>query len=200
MIDVHTHAPVLGAIYSLPLEQIRANPPYPVEEQWLSVGIHPWEVTDSWRYDFAHVREWAFLPQVKAIGECGLDLLVPSSCQIEVFKAHVLLSEEAGKPLIIHCVKAVDELLAIRKAMKPEQPWIFHGFRGKPQQAEQLLKAGLYLSFGEKFNPLSAKLCPASRLCLETDESALSIQEICQRICEARGEEQESFAKDLFLK
>ena len=198
--NVHTHTPAPGAIYNLTFDEMLQSPPYPVEEQWLSVGIHPWKVTEDWEVHFEHVREWAQFPQVKAIGECGLDHVVVTPCQAEAFKAHVLLAEEVQKPLLIHCVKAVDELLAIKREMKPLQPWIFHGFRGKPQQAEQLLRAGFHLSFGEHFNPQAVRLCPADRLCLETDESTLTIQEISQRINQECREVQESCAKDLFLK
>ena len=200
MMDVHTHTPRKGAIYNLTLEELIFPPSYPDGNQWLSVGIHPWKLTENWRSVFEMVQKWAVLPQVLAIGETGLDKVVNTPCQEEAFKAHALLAENVRKPLIVHCVKAVDELLRIRKEIKPSQPWVFHGFRGKPQQAEQLLKAGFYLSFGEHFNAQSVLLCPADLLCVETDESSLKIEEITERICQVRKTHEESFAKDLFLK
>ena len=60
---------------------------------------------------------------------------------MEVFREHVKLSEMLRKPLIVHCVKAVDELLAIRKEMGVTHPWVLHGYRGGPEQAEQLRRA-----------------------------------------------------------
>lgn len=200
MIDIHTHREKEGAIYNLNLAQLRNTPPYYNKEQWLSVGIHPWDITDYWVKDFDFVQAWASQPQVKAIGECGLDRLVLSPCQEEVFRAHILLSEEVQKPLIIHCVKAIDTVLSIRKELIPSQPWILHGFRGKPQQAIQLIEAGFFLSFGERFNVDSVRICPRERLCMETDDSKILFEEIEKRIKEARMEQEESFAKDLFLK
>lgn len=200
MIDIHSHTPGSNAIYNLTIDELRLSPPYIDLEQRLSAGIHPWDVSEMWEKDFSYVKKWASLHQVKAIGECGLDNLVPSAYQEECFVAHILLAEEVEKPLIIHCVKAVDALLSIKKNLHPSQPWIFHGFRGKPQQAEQLLKAGFYLSFGEHFNPLSVQKCPMERLCIETDTSAWSIEEIEKRIQMIHLSTQESYAKDLFLK
>ena len=63
--------------------------------------------------------------------------------------------------------------------MRPQQQWIIHGFRGKPQQAQQLLDNGFQLSFGEHFNADSLALAfHRHSLWLETDESTHSIEEI----------------------
>ena len=69
----------------------------------------------------------------------------------------------------------------------PSQKWIVHGFRGKPQLAGQLLKAGIDLSFGEKFNPESIQITPIERLFIETDESAMPIERIYEQIARIRG-------------
>lgn len=182
MTDIHTHTPKAGAVYNLTLAELRQSPPYPDEEQWLSVGLHPWDLTADWERDFGYVRAWASSPQVKAIGETGFDRLRTTPCQEESFVAHARLAEEVGKPLIIHCVKGADDLLRLHAEIRPVQPWIWHGFRGKPQQAEQLVKNGISLSFGEFFNPLSVKACPDAYLYMETDESLVDFQEIAQRI------------------
>lgn len=92
--------------------------------------------------------------------------------QEEVFVRQICLSEELGKPLIIHCVKALERLLAIRKELKPRQSWMLHGFRGKPQQLRSLLDAGLFVGFGPLHNEESLRICPADRLLLETDDDA----------------------------
>ena len=200
--DCHTHFPRLGAVYNLSLAELRLDPPYPVSGQYLSVGLHPWWITPEWESDFKQVCLWAQQPQVVAIGETGLDRVQSPavfSVQEEIFRAHIALSESCGKPIIIHCVKALDELLALRKELRPTQPWVFHGFRGKPQQAESLLRAGFSLSFGEHFHPESVRLCPPDRICIETDESTLPIEKIGQRIKQIHPSFEESSGKDLFL-
>ena len=125
-----------------------------------------------------------------AIGECGLDALKgPSmSVQEEVFVRQVRLSEELGKPLIIHCVKALERLLHLRKSLNPKQSWMLHGFRGKPQQLRSLVDAGFFVSFGPQHNEESLLFCPAERLMLETDADAeSSIKEIYNNVAQKRG-------------
>ena len=81
----------------------------------------------------------------------------------------------SGKPLVIHLVKAVDELLKVKRDLRPSNPWIIHGFRGKAALAEEYLKHGFYLSFGEKYQEVALCRVPADRLFIETDESEVSI-------------------------
>lgn len=128
----------------------------------LSVGLHPWRVGADWREKVALVRSAALSDRVWAIGECGLDKVRGGSfsLQQEAFRAQMLLAEELQKPVVIHCVKAFDELLALRqelvrtaqKAGHQPQPWVVHGFRGNPHQAKQLMTKGLLFSFGHQYN------------------------------------------------
>lgn len=156
----------------------------------ISLGIHPWHIGSGWKEEFRLLELAASNANVIAIGECGMDRLKSSAgteLQKEVFRAHALLAEKEQKPLIIHCVKAFDDILAMRKEIAPEQAWVIHGFRGKPQLAEQLTKTGIFLSLGEHFNAESARTIPAERLFIESDESTLTIGEIYSRIASARG-------------
>ena len=105
--------------------------------------------------------------------------------QISLFDRQARLAEEVGKPLIIHCVRAWEELIACRKAIRPKQPWLIHGFRGKAPLAGQLLRQGFYLSLGYHFQPEAARLAWPERLFLETDEAAVSIQVVYGRVAEA---------------
>lgn len=149
-----------------------------------SVGVHPW---DAGSFDLRALEEAARHDCVKAIGETGLDTLRGPSLDIQesVFREHVRLSEMFGKPLIIHCVKAFDRLMALKKEIKPMQPWIIHGFRGKPQQAGQLLRAGFHLSLGPNFNPETARVIPSDRLHIETDDSPVALEEVASAVQKA---------------
>ena len=156
----------------------------------LSVGIHPWKVNGGWEEAFENVSNEARKDEVWAIGECGLDKVRGEalSLQMEAFKAHIRLSESVGKPLIVHCVKAVDELLALRhalhlsckKAAKEPQPWVIHGFRGKLEQAKQLMTKGLLLSFGHQYHieTLREVFTSCRPFFLETDDLPLSVRQI----------------------
>lgn len=150
-IDVHTHTitPDHPAIVSItPRDSFGDNP-------WYSVGIHPWDAGTTTEQDIITMRKMIADPRCVAIGECGLDSKHnPETIerQEQLFRQQAQMAEQLRKPLIIHCVGAMDKLLRIKKEMQPNMPWIIHGFRGKSQQAKQLTAHGLYLSLGEKHN------------------------------------------------
>lgn len=165
--DIHTHRlPTSDAIRSIDPNAGEHPPVTP-----FSVGILPLSgEPDSTA--IANLEQWATMPNALAIGEAGLDTLhspLPVERQIELFRRHYELSERLAKPLIIHCVKAWSTLIGLHNLWKPTQPWIIHGFRGKPQLARQLLDHGFYLSFGLRYNQESYDITPLSRRFRETD-------------------------------
>ena len=110
-----------------------------------------------------------------AIGESGLDKAcdTPYDLQLKVFREEVERSEQFRLPLFLHCVRAIDDVLRIRRELHARQPWIWHGYRGNAQQLEQLLKLGaFYFSFGIRYNRQALLACPPDRLLLETDDNA----------------------------
>lgn len=112
---------------------------------------------------------------------------VPLAEQEAAFRCHVSESEQAGKPLVIHCVKTLEEILRVRKEMQPVQPWVMHGFRGKPQQLQSLLSAGVYVSFGLHYNKESLVLCPLEMMFLETDDIAAPIEPLYKEVAQIKG-------------
>lgn len=168
-IDVHTHDPQADheAIVCLTPEDSFG------ERRYYSVGIHPWDAARADERMFERLREMASDPRVVAIGECGLDRrhtpAVDMAVQEEVFVRQAELAESLGKPLIIHCVGAFNELVELKKRLKPSVPWIVHGFRGKPELARELVRQGFYLSLGLRFNPAVPASVSSSALLRETD-------------------------------
>ena len=196
IIDIHTHHAENGAtaIVNYSLSDHAVWHP----DQYYSVGIHPWQATEGdalWH----ELETLCTLPQVVAIGEVGLDKLADGfpDVQIPLFCRQVALSERLKLPLLIHCVKAADELLAVRRQFRPHMAWIWHGFRGKPQQAAQLLRAGFYLSFGERYSEDTLRAVPVERLLLETDESAIPVEELLQRAAHVRQTDVETLRNAL---
>ena len=123
--DIHTHNKECDSQSSI------LNSNIYITGKRISMGIHPWDISSDWREQFAKIRANACKENVCAIGECGLDKLKsPASekLQQEVFRAHAMLAEEVKKPLIIHCVKGFDTIIAQHKEISPEQAWIIHGF------------------------------------------------------------------------
>ena len=121
--------------------------------------------------------------------EYGMDCRwdIPLAEQETAFRQDVQESERTGKPLVIHCVRTLEAILRIRKQMQPSQPWIMHGFRGKPQQLQSLLSAGIYVSFGLHFNKESLLLCPLDRMLLETDDTIAPIEPLYQEVARLKG-------------
>ena len=184
LIDIHTHS------FNADIRHAILNSTCHIPGRNISLGTHPWNITNNWQQQFAAIEKAVTELNVIAIGECGLDKLKsPADIELqkEIFRAHALLAEKAEKPLIIHCVKAYDELIAIHKEVSPLQAWIIHGFRGKPEQAVQLARAGFYISLGEQFNPDSAKTIPADKLFIESDESNTPIADIYDAVAKAKG-------------
>lgn len=193
--DIHTHIKKKNttdecSIFNLNVPGHLCRCGLDLQNSFYSLGIHPWKIYPELLSEHLRfIEENASFNSVKAVGECGLDKLcdTPWDLQVRAFAGQIAVSEKCGKPLIIHCVKAFDELLALKKDLNPHQAWIIHGFRGKPEQMRQLINHGLFLSFGMRFNENSLREIPSEKLFMETDESTTPIKEIYQKVAEIRG-------------
>jgi TatD DNase family protein len=183
-IDIHTHQPRTSGLsvmnryegFELAVDGITC-----------SMGVHPWYIqADAHSIQLASLRQYAALPNVVAIGECGLDKATDKDWQLQgrVFAAQIALANELNKPLVVHCVRAYEEVLQMLKDTEVAVPVIFHGFNKNVQLAERLVHAGYYLSFGaallnEGSNAAKALThIPLERIFLETDDSAVPIEQI----------------------
>lgn len=121
--------------------------------------------------------------------EYGMDRRWPTSPEEQEaeFRRRIQESERQGRHLTVHCVRALDDILRIRRETHPRMPWMLHGFRGKPQQLRSLLAAGMYVSFGPRHNTDSLLLCPADRLCIETDDTPGPVRRLYEQIARLRG-------------
>jgi TatD DNase family protein len=191
-IDIHTHGtkPADG-VFSI--ENIMAHEnrlPVRIPGLTFTAGIHPWHLTEDNQKDMVdYIRSIAGNENIKAIGEAGFDKLRGPSMDLQrtVFGEQVVIAKEIGKPMVIHCVRSWDELLSSHRIMKPELPWLVHGFRGKKELAMQLINRGMYLSFWFDFvlRPESTALLgslPKERIFLETDGADVSIKDIYEKV------------------
>jgi len=173
--DIHTH--VLPEEPGTAIVCIGCGPiPDGALEQGhvFSAGLHPWDVTGHDEESFSNLEELLANPQVLAVGECGFDTLKGPSHELQeqAFVRQVELSERFRKPMILHVVRDFDSVIRLRKQLKPTQKWIIHGFRGGPQQMEQLYSNGILVSFGPKHNPEAIRQVPPDRLYRETDSKS----------------------------
>lgn len=157
-----------------------------------SMGLHPWYVDDTYKEKLELLEIQLQQPEIIAIGECGLDKVCKTSykTQLLVFEKQIILSEKFNKPLIIHCVKSIDELLQLMRNIKSKK--IIHGFNGNITMFEQLINSGFYISIGaniftnHKIQEL-IKQIPLEYLFLESDDKANTIKSVYRKVCELRN-------------
>ena len=152
---------------------------------FFSVGIHPWDAD-------LHVSmtELELIFQYKnclAIGECGLDKLKGPNLETQkkIFTALLDCAVKYQKPVIIHCVKAFDELIEICQPYQSKIPLIIHGFNKSLQLAKQLIDKGFYISLNHsifKKQDIDFMALTLEKLFLETDNNeSISIEEVYQK-------------------
>jgi TatD DNase family protein len=116
--------------------------------------------------------------------------------QTSVFKQQLQLVQQTEKPIILHCVAAYDEVIALKKELKVENPMIIHGFSKNEQVANSLLKNGFYLSFGKyllRSRNIGTELekvfkfAPENKILLETDTIEESIYEVYEKAAFIKG-------------
>lgn len=202
LLDIHSHQ-LTGHPENVLLNccmQDRHTPEFQ-RARYLSVSLHPWYLT--WE-NLSGQLEWmtemlATDPRVTAIGEAGLDTCcpVPYELQRNAFLEAVRLSEQHHLPLILHVVRTSNDIIALRHETAARQPWIIHGFRGKKELAANYLRHGLYLSFGEKFQPQALVSIPSERLLLETDTSKTPLEELAEKVALLRGISREELLHEI---
>ena len=191
-IDIHTHdfRPVPGVFA---VENIMAHEnrdPGAINARVFTAGIHPWYLDENNSSSLlAYIRGIASSPDLIAFGEAGFDKLRGPSHEIQLaaFAEQVKIAGEFGKPLVIHCVKAWNELQEAHRDLKPGTPWLVHGFRGQKELALQLIRRGMYISFWFDFvvRPESSglvKSIPPERIFLETDGADADIRDIYSKV------------------
>ena len=151
------------------------------------VGLHPEEVRGDWREQLAAIksilapRTSHLAPRIVAIGEVGLDYYWSREFeqeQLEAFEEQVRWSVETRLPLMIHCRKAQNEMVALLKKYAQDLPGgVFHCFTGNALEAAELLQfdrfvlgIGGVLTFKKSHLPeVLPAVVPLDRIVIETD-------------------------------
>jgi TatD DNase family protein len=179
-IDIHSHnsesQPGIFRVYNLFLQDYHPD----ITHKVFSCGLHPWHIQHYEDIDHFPEKLEKVIdhPGMIAIGEAGLDKIIPVEMdqQIEIFKIQVELSEKYKLPVIIHCVKAFQELLQVRQETSAEQTWILHGFNSSAQMAGDLVEKGIFISGGLRLLRSKSrcqevlKSIPLEFLFIETDD------------------------------
>ena len=191
--NLHTHS------YSHQEDVFELVNQYPQEFtntiSYYSIGIHPWFIIeDRIESDLAVLESKLSEPGCLALGECGLDKRIEVAWELQqtVFERQLLLAEQYQKPVVIHCVAAFQELIAIKKRLKISVPFLIHGFSKNEQIAKELAANGCYISFGKyllRMPQLESvfKDMPDDKFFLETDTDEQTIQEVYELAAHYKG-------------
>jgi TatD DNase family protein len=164
------------------------------DDVYAAVAIHPNDTEaaaagaggDADRTDevLAEIEYLAGLPQVRAVGETGLDYYRDHSDparQRDWFRAHIQIAKRTGKALMIHDREAHEDVLRILAEETPPPRVVFHCFSGDVEMAKRCAEAGYVMSFAGNLTFASAQnlrdaaaVAPAGLLLTETDAPFLT--------------------------
>jgi TatD DNase family protein len=155
-----------------------------------TVAIHPNETAAAAETPaerdavLAEIATLAALPQVRAVGETGLDYYRDSASpqvQRDWFRAHIDIAKQAGKPVMIHDRDAHEDVLSILAADGAPEQVIFHCYSGDAELAGRCAEAGYVVSFAGTVTfgnaaglREAAAVLPAELILAETDAPFLA--------------------------
>jgi TatD DNase family protein len=149
-----------------------------------AVAVHPNEVGGIEESTWDGLAELARRPEVRAIGETGLDYYwkrVPADAQQEAFRRHIALAKRHGKALVIHDRDAHQDVLDILEDEGPPERVVFHCFSGDAAMAKYCAGAGYVMSFAGNVTfknagalREAAAVAPVELLLVETDAPFLT--------------------------
>lgn len=205
-VNIHTHFSGnenhIEIINLLPQEENNSK-------HYYSCGIHPWFIQTNYENQLQQLRFKISHPNIIALGECGLDKLKGPELSIQqiIFAKQIQLANEFNLPIIIHNVKAFQEILKVLQDFKNHQPVIFHGFNNNLSVAHQIINKGYFLSFGAALFKSKSKASevlksiPYSQFFLETDDNKnYSIEDVYTRASEILNIPLQKLKEDLFLR
>jgi TatD DNase family protein len=160
------------------------------EPVYAAVAIHPNETAAAAALPggaaavLAEIAALAALPQVRAVGETGLDYYRDTSdpaVQRDWFRGHIAIAKQAGKPLMIHDREAHEDVLRLLDEEGAPEQVVFHCFSGDEVMAKRCADAGYVMSFAGNVTfanaqPLrdAAAAAPADLILVETDAPFLT--------------------------
>ncbi len=158
-----------------------------------TVALHPNESPRIAAAQGQHALEDAYdeiallaaLPQVRAVGETGLDRFRTGeegrAVQEESFRRHIDIAKSLGKPVVIHDRDAHDDVIRVLESEGAPDVVVFHCYSGDADMARYCVERGWYLSFAGTVTFKNAgalreavAVAPLDRLLVETDAPYLT--------------------------
>ncbi|MEP6463965.1 MAG: TatD family hydrolase [Frankiaceae bacterium] len=154
------------------------------DDIFAAVAIHPNEAYGSSDEALAAIADLAGRPEVRAVGETGLDYYrttaTPAQQQAS-FRAHIAIAKQTDTALVIHDREAHDDVLRILAEEGPPDRVVFHCYSGDAAMARVCADHGYVMSFAGNvtFNSAAhlreaAAVAPLDLLLVETDAPFLT--------------------------
>lgn len=163
-----------------------------------TAGVHPHDAKHCSNETIAQLKELASLPQVVAIGECGLDYnrdFSPRDVQRKWFAEQIRLALELNMPLFLHEREAFADFAAMLKDHAVSKA-VVHCFTGTQTELKAYLNMGLYIGItgwicderrGKHLREL-VRMIPLDRLMIETDAPFLTPRDLKEKPADGRNE------------
>jgi len=143
---------------------------------YCAVGVHPHEADRFRPFDVQSLKNLCIEPQVKAVGEVGLDYFRGYSTranQETAFRAQIEMARMLDLPLIIHIREAASRARQILEEHGYYRG-VLHCFSGDRRLADWAVDKGFFISFAGSLTydnalPEVARAIPRDRLMVETD-------------------------------
>ncbi|HZE98637.1 MAG TPA: TatD family hydrolase [Planctomycetota bacterium] len=146
-----------------------------------TAGIHPHDAATATPGALNELAELARAPEVKSMGECGLDFdrdFSPRPAQESAFEAQLEIAAANRLPVFLHERAAHERFLAILSRFRPKlSRAVVHCFTGTAGELDAYLALDLHIGItgwicddrrGAGLRPLMPRI-PADRLMIETD-------------------------------
>lgn len=192
-IDFHTHSRWNGDDV---IEVVSLHGAQEKDVKYYTIGYHPW-----WTLKLLSEEELTLMSDkyrddafCLGMGEFGLDNLKGAEIELQekIIIQQIQIANQSKSPVVIHCVRAFDRMLRLRKKYG-ETPWVVHGFVRNKTLAEQVLATGMYISMAPHDQislPFRDTLLflPLDKIFLETDSDfSMDIRERYRIFAELRG-------------
>lgn len=183
----------------------------------ISLGLHPCFIEEHSEDDVeALAQALDAHPEVKGVGECGIDARFEETldAQWSLFNAQLRLAKTRQLPVVIHCVHANDKVSKRLRELDLPAGGLIHAFAGSPDQAWKFLDLGFVVGLGgavtyERAQRLwrAVKSLPEDGFVLETDSpdmplcgyqgrrnEPVRIDQVCDMVAKLRGVSAETIA------
>lgn len=165
---------------------------------YATAGVHPHDAKSCNEETITKLKELAALPQVVAIGECGLDYnrdFSPRDVQRNWFTEQIRLALELNLPLFLHEREAFSDFIAILKEHGSPKA-VVHCFTGIQSELSAYLEMGFYIGItgwicderrGKHLRDL-VRMIPPNRLMIETDAPFLTPRDLKEKPTDGRND------------